>query len=105
MKGAWISEWERIAQRAGFVLIHDGLKNPGQFNLPPDQVRYYTRKYRLKLLDVGFVNTWLVFVYDLREGEVRMDLTHRDPMKRKESETMVMEIEDTHGESITTVTG
>lgn len=41
-------------------LIHDGQRNPGQFEFPPEDVRRFTRRYRKR--DFG-----VKFLYDLRQ--------------------------------------
>jgi hypothetical protein len=72
---------ERLLIKAGFRLIHDGQKNPGQFTLPPEEVKFFTRKYRWFLEGV-FVNTWVKFMYDRRnseEWEVKFEFYSRDP--------------------------
>lgn len=69
---------ERTFIRLGFVLIHDGQRNPGQFNLPPEEIRCFTRKYRLKI-DNEFVNTWAVFMYDERSQFADFEIMSREP--------------------------
>ena len=91
MKDSWMCLWERLIKDAGaFVLVHDGQRNPGQFEFPPEEIRFYTRTYRL-LIDGEPVNTWVKFKYDLREGEVSVDLTWREPDKNSK-ETMALSI-------------
>lgn len=72
---------EKLFIGLGFVLIHDGQRNPGQFNLPPEEVKFFTRKYRLSL-DGEFVNTWAVFRYDERSNFADFEITSREPMTR-----------------------
>lgn len=53
-------EWE---------LIHDGQRNPGQFEFPPDDIRCFTRRYKC----IGKSGLWgivwgITFQYDLRSG-------------------------------------
>ena len=69
---------EKTLKRLGFVLTHDGQRNPGQFKLPPEEVRCFTRKYRLKL-DGEFVNTWAVFKYDERSEFADFEIMSRAP--------------------------
>jgi hypothetical protein len=92
----WVSGWEKLVQRFGlgrFVLVHDGQRNPGQFELPPEDVRFYTKIYRWEI-DGKFINTWVKFKYDLRDNEVGMDLTFHDPLKpkgsKRQKESLVM---------------
>jgi hypothetical protein len=54
-------ELEKFIQKhTPMKLVHDGQRNPGQVELPPGEVRLFTRKYRYG----GF---GLTFIYDLRE--------------------------------------
>jgi len=69
---------EKTLKRLGFVLTHDGQRNPGQFKLPPEEIRCFVRKYRLKL-DGEFVNTWAVFKYDDRSEFADFEITSREP--------------------------
>lgn len=86
----WVCVWERVARQVGFVLVHDGQRNPGQFKLAPEDVRYYTKKYRWRI-DGQFVNTWLTFVYDMRKGEVDVEVSYKEPKsQRTRRETMVL---------------
>ena len=85
----WMCDWEKLLKQTGvFVLVHDGQNNPGQFVLPPEEVRFYTRTYRM-ILGGQPVNTWVKFRYDLREEEVALDVTYREPKVHK-SETMIL---------------
>lgn len=96
MKGLWMCDWEKLLKRTGlFVLVHDGQNNPGQFKLPPEEVRFYTRTYRMVLVG-GPVNTWVKFKYDLREDEVNIDVTYHEPNLHI-NETMVLNT-PSHGE-------
>ena len=61
-----------------FVLIHDGPRNPIQFELPRDQVKFYTRTYQW-YIDGKPVHTFLMFKYDLRAGTVEMTWHIKDP--------------------------
>lgn len=54
---------EKVLKEAGFKLIHDGQHNPGQFNLPTEEVTTFIRKYRLQI-DGQWQNTWATFHYD-----------------------------------------
>jgi hypothetical protein len=56
---------EQILKETGFKLVHDGQANPGQFNLPAEEIITFTRKYRLQL-DGLWQNTWVTFHYDER---------------------------------------
>jgi len=55
-----------------FVLIHDGPKDPIQFELPKEEVRHYVKKYQW-YIDGKPVHTFLTFVYDLRKRTVKME--------------------------------
>lgn len=93
MSKPWVCLWERLIKESPeFVLIKDGQQNPGQFKFPPEEVRFYTRIYQM-VLERGPVRTWVKFVYDLREGEVSVDLTWHDPRRRKKvEESMTMAV-------------
>lgn len=96
MAKQWECFWERLIRRSPeWVLVHDGQRNPGQFEFPPEEVRFYTRVYRW-LIDGEPVNTWAKFVYDLREGEATVHLTYHEPGFKGEQtkETMVLDIPD-----------
>jgi len=71
-------------------LVHDGQKNPGQFQFPPEEVRFYTRTYRW-LIDGKPVNTWVKFIYDLREGEATVEATFHEPGVADETMAFVQE--------------
>lgn len=89
-----MSCWEELCITLGFRLLHDGQQNPGQFELPPDQVRFYTRLYQ-GMMDGKPISTFVKFIYDEREGEVDMEISIRDPRrnaKRREQMTMVMPV-------------
>ena len=73
-----ICRTEELFISLGAELIHDGLKNPGQFEFPADEVSFYTRYYRLKM-DGEFINTWVLFKYDKRTGWADFEVTYRDP--------------------------
>ncbi len=68
--------WEKVCISAGFRLIHDGQRNPGQFVLQPQDVKFYTRKYQL-YLDGKPVNTFVTFIYDKREA-VDIRISYKD---------------------------
>lgn len=88
----WVCLWERlIKETSDFVLVHDGQKNPGQFKFPAAEVRFYTRTYHM-VLEGKPVRTWVKFKYDLREGEVSVDVTWHDPAERKVQESMAMAV-------------
>jgi len=61
-----------------FRLIHDGQRNPGQFEFPPEDIKCFTRKYE-RINGFGFING-ITFKYDLRnlgKGEIRVaDIIH-----------------------------
>ncbi len=83
---------EKFFKSNGFVLVHDGQNNPGQFKLPPEEVKCYTRKYRL-VLDGKPVNTWVVFRYDERAEFADFEIYSREP-HLKGREKMLLNIEE-----------
>ena len=88
----WVLSWEKFIQMWGlgeFRLIHDGQRNPGQFEFPPDQVKFYTKTYQW-FLDGKPVKTFVKFKYDLREGEATMIVTFHNPREKTEREEMVL---------------
>ena len=91
-KSVWICRTEELFISLGAVLIHDGLRNPGQFEFPPDKVGFFTRYYRCRM-DWRFINTWAKFIYDKRSGHVDFELTFKDPRTgRKEIEKRRMSL-------------
>lgn len=86
--------WERVLIQAGFRLVHDGQKNPGQFELAPKDVRFYTRKYRW-FLDDAPVNCWVTLVYDDRECH-DITISYRDGQDKGE---LFTEVRDEHREA------
>jgi hypothetical protein len=97
----WISGWEQLCIDLHFKLLHDGLKNPGQFTFEPDDLRFYTMLYQ-GVLDGMPIMTFVRFRYDLRKGEVDMFPSCHDPRKVKkktEKATMLIKrpMEATHG--------
>ena len=70
---------ERLFIKVGFELIHDGQRSPEQVQLPPEEVACFTRKYRLKMADGKFVNTWAKFSYDKRKALADFQVYSRDP--------------------------
>ena len=90
MDRIWMCDWEKLMIKTGlFKLVHDGQHNPGQFELPPEEVRFYTKTYQM-ILSEGPVHTWVKFKYDLREGEVSVDLTWHEPKEKTRHEEMAM---------------
>lgn len=69
---------ERLLRANGFRLIHDGQRNPGQIQLPPEEVALFTRQYRL-YLDGEPVNTWVKFTYDNRSQFADFEIHSREP--------------------------
>lgn len=69
---------ERFFKEHGFVLVHDGRRNPCQYKLPPSEVSCYTMKYQLKM-DGEFVNTWVVFKYDNRSRFADFEIYSKEP--------------------------
>jgi len=63
---------EEMYKVDGYVVIYDGQQRPPddgsrQFVSSPGDIRYFTRKLR-KAVNGKFVNQYVVFVYDLRDG-------------------------------------
>ena len=85
---------ERILIKTGFVLIHDGQRNPGQFKLPPNEIKCFTRKYRLKL-DGEFVNTWITFKYDDRSPFADPEVYIHDPGSHSKQKMILATEEET----------
>lgn len=86
---------EKIIQKAGFELVHDGQKNPGQFELPAKEIARFTRKYRWKI-DGQFVNTWVTFMYDKREQLADVEFYTKDPaLKGREKMLLNLPSEET----------
>lgn len=82
---------ERLFPKLGFVLLHDGSKSPKDFILPPEEVAFFTRKYRLKI-DGKFVNTWATFRYDGRKGSyAEFELYSKDPDTRGREKLLMSE--------------
>ena len=92
MTKPWMCFWERklFHKSREWELVHDGQQNPGQFQFPPEEVRFYTRTYRW-ILDGTPVNTWVKFIYDLREGEATVEATFHEPGVADETMTLVKE--------------
>lgn len=79
--------WEEVCIVAGFRLIHDGKKNPGQFNLASKDVKFYTRKYQ-GYLDGKPVNTFVTFKYDEREA-VDISISYKDKKSKQTGELIL----------------
>lgn len=69
---------ERLVRFYGGVLVHDGQRSPGQFQLPPEEVAFFTRKYRLTM-DGEFINTWITFKYDNRSQFADFEIHSKEP--------------------------
>ena len=78
---SWVSIWEELCINLGFRLLHDGQRNPGQFSLPPEEVRFYTKYYQA-VMDGEPIHFFVKFVYDEREGEVNAYISMRDPRRK-----------------------
>jgi len=72
---------ERFFRNNGFRLVHDGQHNPGQFQLAPEDVKCFTRKYRLQM-DKEWLNTWVVFRYDERSQVADFEIYSKEPNHR-----------------------
>lgn len=86
-------EWEK-ANDPNWELVHNGQMNPGQFEFPPEDVRYFTRKYRnkIKMGFMGLVSS-ITFKYDRRSGFgdiVKIELESEDGKHRKAKEMFEM---------------
>ena len=92
MTKPWMCWWERkfFQNKPEWMLVHDGQQNPCQFEFRPEEVRFYTRTYRL-ILKGGPVNTWVKWIYDLREEEATVEATFHEPGGEDETMTFVKE--------------
>ena len=91
MNKRWIHRAEQFCIDSKMVLLHDGLNNPGQFKLPPEDIRFYTMVYQA-VMDGRCVNTFFKFKYDLRDRlNFWMSITFRDPTKKTQRVEMIME--------------
>jgi hypothetical protein len=63
-------------------LVHNGHQNPGQFNLPSEEIRKFTRKYRKG-------ERYIVFLYDLTKpmADVKVQYAPNGAEHNKKEET------------------
>jgi len=100
----YLTDWERwLVEKLGFRLVHDGQNNPGQFTLPPAEVKFFTRRYQWYLTgDKAFVNTFIVFKCDRRSGEEKitwyLDDKDFDTKIKKEEMSLIIKEKDEPGE-------
>lgn len=83
-------EWDSYCNNPDWELVHDGQRNPGQFEFPPKDVRYFTRKYRSKKRGGwdGLVRG-VTFQYDLRTRSadiIKVEFVSEDNKHRKSKE-------------------
>lgn len=71
-KALWNTDW--------FVLIKDGSTQPTDVNWL-DMPSFYTKVYRMKL-DGELVNTWVRFIYNLRDNWADFEISYRDTTVR-----------------------
>ena len=69
---------EQLFITLGFRLIHDGERNPDRFEFQPEDIKFFTRKYRL-FMDGKPQGTWATFKYDERSKYVDFEVYIRDP--------------------------
>jgi len=78
MKKERMCRLEQLFKTMGFKLIHDGQRNPDRFQFEPEEVKFFTRKYRL-FMDGKPQGTWVTFKYDERSKFVDFEIYIRDP--------------------------
>lgn len=81
---------EYVWRHPDWELVHDGQRNPGQFEFPPDDVRKFTRRYRC-IGDTALMGIiWgITFLYDLRyeiADVVKIEFQREDSRHRKGKE-------------------
>ncbi len=70
--------FERALLNMGFVVVHDGSKEPTDVNwLKSGEPTFYTKVLRARV-DREFINTWVRFTYDLRTGFADFTISYRD---------------------------
>lgn len=83
---------ERMIRESSFTLIHDGqFEKPKdvQARIPPEERRFFTRHYR-KVRNNRFVDEWIIFRYDIREGFcVECNVTKKQPGLPKQEQKMI----------------
>jgi hypothetical protein len=77
---------EQFVRGMGWVLVHDGQNSPGQVQVQPEDIRYYTKKYQ-KCVKGQLYHTWMIFKYDLRNKSVSFEF-HSQEMRHKGREKM-----------------
>jgi len=68
--------FERACRSMGFVLMRDGSKTPQDIQWL-EKPTFFSRVYRLRLDDI-WVNTWIRFTYDTRNGYADFNISHKD---------------------------
>lgn len=92
--------WEKMAIASGLELIHDGKRNPGQFDLSSQDVTFYTRRYKLK--NEPFV---LVFKYDKREcvdiykEREEVSVAFKDGIRKQSGELILEQVKQKGGDN------
>ena len=82
----WMCELERyFFNHADWKLVHDGQRNPGQFEFPPKDVRCFTRRYRTNGIDKMLGIHGIIFRYDLRGvvADVKFEFSSENGHKKK----------------------
>ena len=85
-KGEWL---EGLFKIIGFVLIHDGSKNPTDHEKPGRE--FFTRRYRLRM-NGQWADAYVKFIYDRRKGGcVDFKITGKDSDGIKREQMMRMQ--------------
>ena len=76
-------------------LVHDGQQNPGQFEFPPSEIRYFTRRYKcISEREGRFMGAWgATFSYDLRDGvvaDVKFEFNREDSNHKKRKDIFAL---------------
>lgn len=84
-------EWDML-NSGNWELVHDGQQNPLQFEFPPEEVKYFTRKYKW-IRGSGWLGLLrgVTFRYDLRlmtrdSDIIKIEFVSEDSNHRKSRE-------------------
>jgi len=104
MKGKRMCRLEQLFITMGFRLIHDGQRNPDRFQFEPEEVKFFTRKYRL-YMDGKPQSTWATFKYDERSKFVDFEIYIKDPdgVNRSESRRQEYRLSDKEAQEVFSV--
>lgn len=88
--------FEQLLREAGYVQIYDGQtavqKATEQFNLRPDERRFFVRHYR-QVKNNHFVDKWAKLVYDMRTGWCTgCNIVRKTPDGTKHEQSMVSKV-------------